>query len=442
MANFFLVICPYVLHLQSLAYFAILKAIHSSHATDTIYSTAQVIIEVYTHKGTVFIQPQRVENRANHGTDPGQCEDRTRTDPEREVPHGLLYEDEQMALLVQRVSGDQYDHYFFPLAAGVGFSYNPYVWDKEIDPHSGVLHLAFGLGTRAVDRVQDDYTRIVALNAPFKRPEKSEADSRKYSQREVDVVDLQANRFATYPIRTILSVLPDALKPFFVSEDREMRKRAEEVGMQNVFPWQQTFEGLFRNTDFIDPGKILLKSDGPIVGQSVATKIDRLIYVSSSAYTRLGEQKRYSIARLIGRLTHLSSRQKSPVIMLVGPGRWGTSTPAMGVPVAFKEINTVSIIVELAVMHEGLVPDMSLGTHFFNDLVEMDMMYFAVFPDREENEFNGEIFEKYRNLLTELCPDAERWADTVKVLESPTEAGLSIYLHADSMKQFALCYMK
>lgn len=114
----------------------------------------------------------------------------------------------------------------------------------------------------------------------------------------------------------------------------------------------------------------------------------------------------------------------------------------MGVPVTFKEINTVSIIVELAVMHEGLVPDVSLGTHFFNDLVEMDMLYFAVFPDREGNLYNGAIFGGYQNRLLELCPEAERWVETVVVLESPTEAGLSIYLHADSMKQFVLCYLK
>lgn len=750
MANFFLVICPFVLKLQSLAYFAINKAHHSSHATDTIYSTAQVIIEVYSHNGKLFIQPQRVENRysptmfmlhvwegesfipvtnsaitaeivgpinqprlnftiqrfgfwtqtyhdaqallqaiqrgeksademkpyfelllrmvitrqkpflslareffdlpflidimkrligsgliggkargillaqrilqrdnpkwasvlephdsffigsdvfytyiiqndcwwlrrktgltmdqilanakiarerilqgkfldyivvqfqemleyfgqspiivrssslqedsygnsfsgkyesvfcANQGTPSQRLEeflDAVRTvyasslDEDAlmyRLHHGLLYEDEQMALLVQRVSGDQYHHCFFPLTAGVGFSYNPYVWDKEIDPHSGVLRLAFGLGTRAVDRVQDDYTRIVALNAPGKRPEKTDSDSKKYSQREVDVVDLEKNRFATYPIRKVLSLIPENLKPFFVSEDPEVRRRAEELGIQDAFPWQLTFEGLFKQTDFIermremlatlqkayknpvdteftvnllqdgsyrvnlvqcrpfmvrllgtgdlgilpdtiDSEKILLKSDGPIVGQSLATRIDRLIYVSPAAYTRLGEQDRFSIARLIGQLTHLPSSQKSPVIMLVGPGRWGTSTPAMGVPVTFKEINTVSIIVELAVMHEGLVPDVSLGTHFFNDLVEMDMLYFAVFPDREDNQYNGAIFSKYKNRLLELCPEAKRWAETVVVLESPTEAGLSIYLHADSMKQFVLCYLK
>ncbi len=79
---------------------------------------------------------------------------------------GLLESDEQMALLVQRVSGDVHGRYFFPHLAGVGYSYNAYVWSEDIDPYSGVLRLAFGLGTRAVDRVDDDYTRLVALNAP------------------------------------------------------------------------------------------------------------------------------------------------------------------------------------------------------------------------------------------------------------------------------------
>jgi hypothetical protein len=415
--------------------------------------------------------------------------------------HGLLYEDEQMALLVQRVSGNLYGRHFFPPAAGVGFSYNPYVWDKEIDPHAGMLRLAFGLGTRAVDRIEDDYTRIVALNAPDKRPEKTEEDSKKYSQRDVDVVDLEKNRFATHPIKKVFPLLPESLLPFFAEEDGEMRRRAEDLGISGTMPWRLTFDGLFRHTDFtermremlstlqgayknpvdteftvnflddgtyrvnlvqcrpfkvrimgtgdlgvipdsIPPEKIVLQSDGPIVGQSIATKIDRLIYVSPEAYTRLGEQDRYGVARLIGRLTHPPILDRDPVIMIVGPGRWGTSTPAMGVPVTFKEIKTVSVIVELAVMHEGLVPDVSLGTHFFNDLVEMDMLYFAVFPEREDNEFNEKIFTVLENRLPDLFPDDARWADTVTVLESTAGRGPSVYLHADSMKQYALCYMK
>ena len=79
---------------------------------------------------------------------------------------GLLDQDEQMGLLVQRVSGAFYDDLFMPQAAGVGFSFNPYVWDESIDPQAGVLRLVLGLGTRAVDRHDDEYVRIRALNAP------------------------------------------------------------------------------------------------------------------------------------------------------------------------------------------------------------------------------------------------------------------------------------
>ncbi|MBP7496001.1 MAG: hypothetical protein KA771_10930, partial [Spirochaetales bacterium] len=109
-----------------------------------------------------------------------------------------------------------------------------------------------------------------------------------------------------------------------------------------------------------------------------------------------------------------------------------------------KEIKSVSIIVELAVMHEGLVPDVSLGTHFFNDLVEMDMLYFAVFPERRGNSFNQKFFSSGRkNLLPELFPDETRWSDTVMVLDNLSEKNHpAIYLHADSMKQHAICYLR
>jgi hypothetical protein len=83
---------------------------------------------------------------------------------------GLLKLDEQMALLVMRVSGEMHGRYFYPAAAGVGLSFNPYAWSEHIDPKAGVIRIVFGLGTRAVERVDDDYTRIVALNAPSRPP--------------------------------------------------------------------------------------------------------------------------------------------------------------------------------------------------------------------------------------------------------------------------------
>ena len=151
--------------------------------------------------------------------------------------------------------------------------------------------------------------------------------------------------------------------------------------------------------------------------------------------------QRYSVARTIGRLTHLESPGKRKTIMLIGPGRWGTSMPSLGVPVSFAEINTASVICELALMHEGLVPDVSLGTHFFNDLVEMDMLYLAVSPGREGHALNEDFFRRQPNQLSTLLPSAAALADGLRVIESGSLAnGGAIFLNVDSMKQRGVCY--
>jgi hypothetical protein len=150
--------------------------------------------------------------------------------------------------------------------------------------------------------------------------------------------------------------------------------------------------------------------------------------------------QRYSIARTIGRLTHLDPRGQR-TIMLVGPGRWGTSMPSLGVPVSFAEINTVSVICELTLMHEGLIPDVSLGTHFFNDLVEMDMLYLAVSPGREGHALNEAFMRRQPNQLAQLLPAAAPLADALRVIDSGSlEGGGVIQLNVDSMKQRGLCY--
>jgi hypothetical protein len=422
--------------------------------------------------------------------------------------HGLLHEDEQMALIVQRVSGDVWGSYFFPPAAGVGFSYNPFVWNPAIDPHAGVLRLAFGLGTRAVDRLDDDYIRIVALNAPLSRPEKDREEAQKHTQRKVDLINLKENRFETIPVREALHLLPEPLRRYFCYEDPEAVTRARELGLSAQSAFQVDFTEFFQNTDFcermrellqileaayehpvdveftvncilhedgslkdyrinlvqcrpfqvnvmgsgslgilpstIDEQQLFLKSDGPIVGRSMAAPVSRLVYVSSCAYTALSQQDKYALARLIGQVAHpREARQKgaSPegIVMLVGPGRWGTSTPSMGVPVSFNDIKDVKVLVELALMHEGLVPDVSLGTHFFNDLVEMDMLYVAVFPEREHCLFNEDFIHYAQQFLHLVPPENDLWASVLTVLESTEGAELRLY--ADATAQKALCYL-
>src|SRR3990172_8897499 len=110
---------------------------------------------------------------------------------------GLDQQDEQMALLVQRVSGSHKNGYFFPEAAGVGASYNIFVWKPELDPKAGVLRLVLGLGTRAVERVEDDYPQIIALDNPLVRPYTDTENASRFSQHNVDLLDTTQNRLRT-----------------------------------------------------------------------------------------------------------------------------------------------------------------------------------------------------------------------------------------------------
>jgi pyruvate,water dikinase len=117
---------------------------------------------------------------------------------------GLGESDEQMAILVQRVSGIPYKSFFFPSLAGVAFSRNLYAWTSRIDPNKGVIRLVFGLGTRAVNRVGRDYPRMIAVSHPQLRPEVGMEIS-KYSQHETDLLDLEINKFVTLPTDEVLS---------------------------------------------------------------------------------------------------------------------------------------------------------------------------------------------------------------------------------------------
>jgi pyruvate, water dikinase len=221
----------------------------------------------------------------------------------------------------------------------------------------------------------------------------------------------------------------------------------------------------------IDPADCVLEARGAVIGRSRANRIDRVVYVVPTLYGQLPLRDCYAIARLIGRLLHLDppekmgtgskstgeDRRRSPSgqvpvpifsqpqrVMLVGPGRWGTTTPSLGVPVCFAEIASVSVLCEIVAMRDDLVPDVSLGTHFFNDLVEMDMLYLALFPRRDGNSWNRAFFEQSPNRLAELLPDEARWADVVRVIDLPlvSQGGARLKLSANSVTQQVMCYLE
>ncbi len=409
---------------------------------------------------------------------------------------GLLEQDEQMALLVMRVSGAVHGRYFYPQAAGVGFSFNPYVWNEAIDPQAGVVRLVFGLGTRAVDRSDDDYTRIVALNVPEKRPETNFQAVRQYAQHRVDYLDLDANRLMSGDFADVLAQGRDLPVDMFATDAAVYDEASDR---NRPAPPVLTFEKLLRETSFVQdmrdilhtlqqaynhpvdieftlnfieekqfclhlvqcrplpvkgmettlpsaidiPGKnLIIAASGAVIGHSRQIPIDCFIYIVPERYGELPLRDRYSVARLIGRINRACDLTQTPHIMLLGPGRWGTSEPSLGIPVTFAEINRVSVLCEIVAMRENLVPDVSLGTHFLNELVEMDIQYLALFPQQGDNYLNSKFFLNAPNRLPDILPDAGRWTDVVKVIDSrQITAAKGATLSADALKQKVICYL-
>ena len=405
----------------------------------------------------------------------------------------VLERDEQMALLVQRVSGRPYGSLFFPQLAGVGLSYNPYVWDESIDPEAGMLRLVFGLGTRAVNRSDDDYTRVVALNTPRSRPESGFDEAARYAQKRMDLLDLEKNCFDSSDFVNVANQNMGLNVEIFASFDRAAERRGQRNDTRH---WVLTFERLLSDTTFardmcemlrilretydchidieftanfthdgrykinlvqcrpfqIKPGgvvcgsipsldkkNVVMEVNGGIIGQSRMLTLDRIIYVVPSVYRHLSERDRYSIARLIGKLTRINGRGTEKTTMLFGPGRWGSSTPSLGVPVSFAEISTVSVLCEMDTMCEGILLDLSLGTHFFNDLVEADMLYIAFYGLKESNVLNENLLNSMSNHLTNVIPDASAWSQAVRVIEAPNNK--KIVLIADNTNQKAVVFI-
>ncbi len=405
---------------------------------------------------------------------------------------GMLERDEQMALLVMRVSGAMYDRCFYPQIAGVGFSFNPYAWDRAIDPKAGIVRLVFGLGTRAVNRSDDDYTRVISLSAPEKRPESNFDEVAEYAQRRVDYLDLEANQLVsghfidlvhgnsklpldlfTSTDRTqpsdgtrsqVLTFDPLLKETGFVSDLREMMKALQEaynypvdveftanflddgsykINLLQCRPLQVQGTTLIELPDQqVNTEDLIIAARGAVIGQSRVAAIDRFVYVSPSLYGRLPVQERYEVARLLGAINHARDDSVNTLMML-GPGRWGTTSPHLGLPVTFNHINHVSILCEIVAMHENLVPDVSLGTHFLNEIVERDILYLALFPQQGDNFLSLDFFENSPSRLLELVPGSEKLEGVVRVIDSARVAeGAVIRLTADSIKQKVLCYFE
>lgn len=413
------------------------------------------------------------------------------------LQRGLAASDEQMALLVQRVSGSYHEHYFFPHLAGVAMSHNPYIWRADMDSRAGMMRLVMGLGTRAVDRMEDDYPRLVALDRPLLRTVSTPEDLRRYSQHEVDVLDIQTNKWVSVSLAEIASLNP-AIPCWNLAAQRDHTaiRRMQELGSSDPTAWVLTFDRLLTDTSLVSvmtemlqtledayaypvdteftvnylddnkmqlnlvqcrplqtiqyAGKSLLPSGtslkkrlfstrGNFMGSEVSL-IKKIIYVQPEAYIQLPLADKYQIARLIGKLNRLFAAHPSSDLMLIGPGRWGTSTPSLGIPVSFSEICNISVLVEVAYKEAGYVPELSYGTHFFQDLVEMQIFYVALFPGEDQVEFYPQFLNDATNLFAQFLPEYSRWQEIIKVIDLD-HSGQGLYLDLDLEERQVIAYL-
>ncbi len=410
------------------------------------------------------------------------------------LQRGLDQQDEQMALLVQRVSGSYRKHYFFPELAGVGLSHNTFVWKQGLDPKAGMLRLVLGLGTRAVNRVENDYPRIVALDEPLLKAHSGLNDARRFSQHDVDALNLEENRFQSLPLEQVVREGLDARLDLVAIRDMEAADRLRAMGRPETDIWILTFDELLSKTDFPDTmsrmlktletvyeypvdieftanfsadgrlqvnllqcrpfqtrgqsarvaiparirkDRVLLRQEGNFMGGSVSQPLARVIYIDPQGYTKLSLSEKYDVARLIGRLNKLAENREEMPTALLGPGRWGTTTPAMGVPVTFSEINNITAIAEIAYRDGSLIPDLSFGTHFFQDLVEMEIFYMAIYPEKENVFFNEAWFQSLPNRLADLSPRDGAYGEVVRVYDVKDR---QLRLLSDVVTQQLICY--
>jgi len=407
---------------------------------------------------------------------------------------GLADQDEQMALLVQRVSGSYRGQYFFPDLAGVGYSQNIYVWDKHMSPQAGMLRMVVGLGTRAVNRTEGDYARIIALDEPLSLP--LAEDKIRHTQHNIDVLDIPNNRMTSVAFNDLAAGQSDLKLCYFGQRHYDTEARLKENGMAKQY-WVVDFENFLTSTTFTDFMRKMLKTLEQVyaypvdieftvnfkdrenyqinllqcrplqtkgmkskvqfpkhiefkniffqcyntfMGGNISYGLNRVIYVEPEAYSKLCDQDKYRVARSIGQLNRMIKKERMSVLLL-GPGRWGTCTPSLGVPVSFSEINNVAVLGEIAYSKAGYSPEVSYGTHFFQDLIESGIFYVALFPGKR-GIFQTEELEKQENLLPKILPDEASLQDTVKVYDISRDASKALHIIADIEKQKAVCFFK
>jgi hypothetical protein len=317
---------------------------------------------------------------------------------------------------------------------------------------------------------------LVALSHPTLQPDDSTEAIRLYSQRQIDVIDLEYNSVRTLPVHDVLASNYPPLRliaqleqeGYFITPRMQVQK-------QDLPALAITYQELLQRTRFAsllsrmlrllenhyhsavdmeftvqisdissieprtkisllqcrpqsqiqDVRQASLPEDLPtedviftthfMVPQGYLSDIRYIVYVKPEAYFHLPTlAARNQIGQVISRL---NAFLKEKTFILVGPGRWGSANTDLGVYVSYADIDNASALIELSGKGVGSAPEPSLGTHFFQDLMEAGIYPLAIQLDDVNTQFNREFFYQGPNVISDYLEVDETTANCVRVIE-------------------------
>ena len=178
----------------------------------------------------------------------------------------------------------------------------------------------------------------------------------------------------------------------------------------------------------IKKGNILFECRGSAMGLSRAEKLDIIVYVDPEKYYSTPYQEKNKAAAAIGKINWEMRGQGKHMLLMV-PGRIGTSSPELGVPTAFSDISEFDAVCEIANSKVGYNPELSYGSHFFQDLVESGILYNAIFENKKTICFNT-------NVLNSQVADT---ADPDGIIEVFDVSKDNFYIYHDMKNNRTLC---
>jgi len=412
------------------------------------------------------------------------------------VERGLLDYYEEMGILIQQVVGTRVGKYFFPAFAGVSFNNNEFRWSPRIQREDGVVRMVTGLGTRAVDRVSNDYPLLVSPGKPGIRVNVMPEQIIHYSQRSIDVINLETRRFESHLVADLVREVgvgfPLWDRIFSIWDGNAVRRANRALDQPDRDEIVATFDGLLSETGFLKqmreimrvlkdtfgmpmdvefahdgkdlyilqcrpqsrlddeepislparvPDKRKLFSATKYITNAQVRGVRTVIYIDPEFYGRMSSlTDMIAVGDAVSRLNSALPRKS---FILMGPGRWGSRGDInLGVRVSYSDINNAAMLIEIARKVGNYIPDLSFGTHFFQDLVEARIRYLALYPDEKAVVFASDFFRESPNSLAGLLPEYEFLSPIVRVIDVPAvTGGLEVRVVMDGEREFALGYL-